>query len=153
MGMRWGNEEWLLNGYRDSFFWSGKNVLNLVVSIAVVVVQSLSYVQLFVTPWTAACLALLLFSTTIQKHHFFSCQPSLLLISYIYLLIFSLLISSITENKISKIPSITVKLYISLISVLACFFYPFETLLLGTFFFNLLLFLNLTFVDSDHLHF
>ena len=70
MGMRWGNEEWLLNGYRDSFFWSGKNVLNLVVSIAVVVVQSLSYVQLFVTPWTAACQALLSFtiSQSLLKH-------------------------------------------------------------------------------------
>ena len=32
------------------------------VSIAVVVVQSLSYVQLFVTPWTAACQALLSFT-------------------------------------------------------------------------------------------
>ena len=70
MEMRWGNEEWLLNGYRDSFFWSGKNVLNLVVSIAVVVVQSLSYVQLFVTPWTAACQALLSFtiSQSLLKH-------------------------------------------------------------------------------------
>ena len=34
------------------FFWSGKNVLNLVVSITIVV-KLLSYVQLFATAWTA----------------------------------------------------------------------------------------------------
>ena len=63
-------------------------------SVIVVVVQSLSRVQLFVTPWTAACQASLSFTISIDflkfmsiklvmlSHHLILCRPLLLLPSF-----------------------------------------------------------------------
>ena len=51
----------------------------------VVVVQSLSYVHLFATPWTTACQSLLKFmfiESVMLSNHLILCQPLLLLPSF-----------------------------------------------------------------------
>ena len=78
--LEWGlpSPQLLLTWY---IFWITSFLMHLYVYIKSVVVQSLSHVQLFLTPWTAACQALLSFtiSQSLLKHvHWVSdaIQPS-----------------------------------------------------------------------------
>ena len=92
LARRWRN--WNLSPYRETYiYWSVDFPQRYKATMFVAIVQSLSHVQLFVTPWTAALQASLSFTITqsllnlmsiesvMTSNHLIFCHPLLLLSS------------------------------------------------------------------------